>query len=444
MKLASIVGHVLELCEIVENNTTPVDKIAWSFFKERHYLGSRDRAKIRAAVFGMQRNWRYIQAVAKEFYSSHSHDQMLPSGKERFLPLFIAHAYMAAEQPFDEILKGLADVWGNHYPGVELSVYQQWLNEHAKDVGNSADIVERYGIKHSFPDWMVRRLYEQYSNETEALLQGLNKMARITLRVNLHKISRKECQQRLLNEGVATTPTEHSPAGLIAEKRYDRMASSAFKEGLYEFQDEGSQLVSLIAHPKPNELVIDACAGGGGKTLHLNEMMNDTGKIIAVDVDMIRMKGLDARIRRSAIHNIELQTNETLNRQELLGTADLVLVDAPCSGIGRIRRSPDIKWRLKESHVDLYPSKQKGILEQNADIVKQGGHLVYATCSLFKSENETVVLEFLSSRKEFILRQPVERMTELGLQSEPDGFIRILPHRYPTDGFFIAVMEKTG
>ncbi|MBI3194505.1 MAG: class I SAM-dependent methyltransferase, partial [Ignavibacteriae bacterium] len=310
------------------------------------------------------------------------------------------------------------------------------------DVLNVPDEVERLSIQYSFPDWMVRRFLNQYGEETESLLKGLNKSARATLRVNLLKVSREECQKKLLEESIESEQTHYSPVGLITTKRFNRQASPAFKQGLYEFQDEGSQLISLLADAKPGQFVIDACAGGGGKTMHIVEIMKDSGKIIAIDIDAKRMEGLEIRKTRAHIRNIKLLTVDTINRNELTNKADLVLVDAPCSGVGRIRRSPDIKRHLTETIVDAYPQKQKEILLSNADFVKPRSRLVYATCSLFKTENEDVVHSFLSERNDFKLISPSERLQQLGIEPSNDGFVRLLPHRYPMDGFFIAVMER--
>ncbi|MBI5214540.1 MAG: class I SAM-dependent methyltransferase [Ignavibacteriae bacterium] len=442
MKLASIVGHILEVCALAEASSKPVDQIVWIFFKERHYLGARDRFRIRASVFGMQRDWRYVHFLSQSFFQNHSGEIVHPSNHFKYLPSYVAHARIVFEHPADDMLIGLEELWRTHYPSIDLASYIKLLEEHANDVLNIPDQVERLATHYSFPDWMVKRFLEQYGNETEVLLQGLNKSARATLRVNLLKVSREECQQQLLDETIESSPTHFSPVGLITTKRFNRQASPAFKQGLFEFQDEGSQLISLLADAKPGQFVIDACAGGGGKTMHMVEMMNDSGELIAIDIDAKRLEGLEVRKTRSHIRSIKLLTVDAINKNELTNKADLVLVDAPCSGVGRIRRSPDIKRHLTEAMVDSYPQKQKEILLSNADFVKQNGRLVYATCSLFKTENEDVVNTFLEERKDFRLVSPTEQLQQLGIEPSNDDFVRLLPHRYPTDGFFIAVMER--
>ncbi len=442
MRLASIVGHVLELCSLTESNTKPADKIVWDFFKQRKYLGSRDRFQISASIFGMQRDWRLIETLVQTFVVTSSPELQFPEGQERFLPLYIAHAVVILHKPAEELIEGLNELWIKFYPSIQLPEFITWLETHVEEITHSSNTVERLGITYSFPDWMVERLLNQYGEETESLLKSLNTSARVTLRVNLLKISLEDCRKRLLHEGIETIPTQLSPVGLVAEKRFNKQASQSYKEGLYEFQDEGSQLISLIANPQPNDIVIDACSGGGGKTLHMFEMMNGKGRVIASDIDLDRMKGLQARKERSEIHNIELTSIDRLNRKELTGKANLVLVDAPCSGVGRIRRNPEMKRFLKESEIEGYPSKQLSILQNVADFVKVGGRLVYATCSLFKCENENVVIGFLAQRKDFKLVSPLAEVEKLGVKSDEDVFLRILPNRYPTDGFFVALMER--
>jgi len=332
MKLESIVGHIVEMCALAEASSKPVDQLIWKFFKDRHYLGARDRFRIRASVFGMQRDWRYVHFLSQSFFQNQPNEISHPHNHFRFLPSYIAHARIVFEHPADDMVVGLEELWRTHFPSIDLPSYIQWLEEHAKNVLNISDQVERLAIQYSFPDWMVKRFLVQYGDETEALLQGLNKSARATLRVNLLKISREECQQKLLEETIESSPTHYSPVGLITTKRFNRQASPAFKQGLYEFQDEGSQLISLIADAKPDQFVVDACAGGGGKTMHLVEMMNDSGELIAIDIDAKRMEGLEVRKIRSHIRSIKLFALDELKKDELSNKADLVLVDAPCSG----------------------------------------------------------------------------------------------------------------
>ncbi len=442
MKLTSIVGHILEVCLIADSSSKPVDQIIWSFFKDRKYLGSRDRFRISESVYSIQRDWRLLQTLSSSFFKSQQQEINPPEEKLQFLPMYIASEWHTHTTPPLEIVETLSEYWSAGYPSVTLSQFYTWLDSNGDAILNPPDIAQRLAIQYSFPDWMVHRLLHQYGVETESLLKALHTRARTTLRVNRLATSREECQERLIKEGIETLPTEYSPVGLVTEKRYNRQASPSYKEGLYDFQDEGSQLISLLTDPQPGEFVIDACAGGGGKTLHLSELMNDTGTILAVDIDLERMKGLRARIERLNRKTIGMQTVASLDKGGLKEKADRVLVDAPCSGVGRIRRSPDIKRHLTEALVDSYPTKQIDILLDNADFVKKEGNLVYATCSLFQSENEEVIRQFLLNRKDFQLESASDRLKPLKLDTSNDGFIRILPHKYPTDGFFIALMKR--
>jgi 16S rRNA (cytosine967-C5)-methyltransferase len=287
----------------------------------------------------------------------------------------------------------------------------------------------------------VKEWVDQIGMETENLLRVLNTQSNVSLRVNLLKTTREECHKRLLNEGTETEVSKISPVGLISPKRFHCKSSASFNDGWYEMQDEGSQLISFIADPQPGEIVIDACAGSGGKSLHMAQLMKNTGEIIAADVDKNRLAELRKRAKRSGANIIQTEHRTNLATDNLSGKADLVLVDAPCSGVGTIRRNPWQKWNITESLIQHYAEKQKNILQFNSQFVKPGGKLVYATCSLFRQENDDVVKSFLSSHPDFVLTYP-EKILERFNLSLKNSTITIYPHHYNTDGFFIAVMKR--
>ena len=234
-----------------------------------------------------------------------------------------------------------------------------------------------------------------------------------------------------------------SPAGLVLQKRFHNLSSNSFLEGWYEIQDEGSQLVSQIADPHTGEIVIDACAGAGGKSLHMAQLMKNEGEIIAIDVDKYRLTELEKRAKRAGVSIIKTKLNKNLRAEEFHRKADLVLVDAPCSGVGTIRRSPWMKWGITEPLVGQYAEKQKNILSFNSQFVKPGGKLVYATCSLFRKENDEVVNHFLNSFPDFRLVHPGEDLAKFGLYLN-SSTITMYSHRSNTDGFFVAVMKRDG
>jgi 16S rRNA (cytosine967-C5)-methyltransferase len=261
----------------------------------------------------------------------------------------------------------------------------------------------------------------------------------MTLRVNGSKAGREECRTRLAGEGIATEPTVVSPSGLVAGKRFNVQASGAYKEGWYEVQDEGSQLISLIADPRPGSIILDACAGAGGKSLHLADLLRGNGTIFAVDAGKSRLDELDLRARRAGVANIHAVT--TAHPLPAVFSADLVLVDAPCTGVGTIRRNPWIKWRVTETSATNYAGKQRNLLDANVRFVKEGGVMMYATCSLLREENENVVASFLTSHPEFRI-MPVEPHVCRPSMVTPEGIVKILPYDADTDGFFAAKLVR--
>jgi 16S rRNA (cytosine967-C5)-methyltransferase len=258
------------------------------------------------------------------------------------------------------------------------------------------------------------------------------------------KSTREEVAASLVAEGFAAEPTPWSPAGLRRRDHASLTRTRAFTQGLFEVQDEGSQLLALLVEPRRHEMVADFCAGAGGKTLHLGGLMANTGTVYAFDVSAARLERLKPRLRRADLHNaraiaIRHERDERVLR--LAGKMDRVLVDAPCSGTGTLRRNPDIKWRA----VDLaaLADQQRRILAAAATLVKPGGRLVYATCSLLREENDEVVRDFLAAHPGF---RPVPVNEILTRRHIPltmdDESLRLLPHRHDTDGFFAAVVEK--
>jgi 16S rRNA (cytosine967-C5)-methyltransferase len=295
----------------------------------------------------------------------------------------------------------------------------------------------------SHPRWIVEKWITELGSvkEVEALCRANNMEPPLTIRVNTLKSEITSLQKMLGEDGYPSSRTGSSPFGLIVDRKEDIFKTRAFKEGFFEIQDEGSQLVTLLTGAKPGELVIDACAGNGGKSLFLSSLMKNRGTIIASDLSSMKLANLRKRATKAGAFNIKTANKESLT--EYSGKGDCVFIDAPCSGMGVFRRNPDSKWRLTPDDVKELAAKQKEILSEYSRLVKPAGRLVYATCTISKEENEDNVHVFLNENKDFYL-VPVLEMPVFGfgkLISE-DGFFRSLPHLYNTDGFFGAVMKK--
>lgn len=433
MNPSSLVGHILELLETVDQSTQPADRLTAEFFRARTYLGSHDRRCIAGTVFGVIRHRRFAETLLEQFLSEHPACADLNAPHARYLPVLTAYSAIDGQA-----ITIPPTLWKTSFPNHDLTTYLDWLHQHANLEFLRTETEEvRFGVKYSFQDWMVAEWSECFGQETESLLQALNKPAPITLRVNTMKASREECRARLQQDGVATEPTKLSPFGLIAEKRFNSQSLSSFREGWFEMQEEGSQLVSLLANPLPGNIVIDSCAGAGGKALHLADLMKNDGEIIAVDVDGKRLAELERRARRAGISIIRTIVREELQPDNFIGKADLVLIDAPCSGSGTIRRNPAFKWSIAESIVQHYAEMQLEILESDSRFLKQGGTLVYATCSLFAEENQSVIQSFIDRHRDFI-PQPIHSFIET-----ESPFVVLTPHHHGTDGFFVATMKRS-
>ncbi len=295
---------------------------------------------------------------------------------------------------------------------------------------------------HSHPVWIVEKWLREFRDigEVEDLCRANNVIPPLLMRVNPMKTSREALQKALNDEGYSSSPAVFSPFGLVMDKKEGIFRTEAFRKGLFEVQDEGSQLITLLAGAEPGEIVIDACAGNGGKTLLLSGLMKNLGDVIASDTGAGKLSNLRRRAQRAGATNIK--TVRIKGLQEYRGRADCVLIDAPCSGMGVFRRNPDAKWRLSAGDVSELAAKQKEIIREYSGLVKPGGRLVYATCTISREENEDVVCGFLEENKGFYIIPPSEMNPLFDRFTTGEGFFRSLPHVHDMDGFFGAAMGR--
>jgi 16S rRNA (cytosine967-C5)-methyltransferase len=261
-------------------------------------------------------------------------------------------------------------------------------------------------INESIPDWLDELGEKELGKRWDSELTALNQEAKVVLRVNTLKTSLKELQQKLEDQGVSTETDQNFPDALILEERRNVFLLPEFKEGLFEVQDAGSQAIGHFVNPKPGVRIIDACAGAGGKTLHLAALSQSKGRIIAMDTEQWKLDELKKRGRRAGVSTVEtklIDSSKVIKRMEK--SADVVLLDVPCSGIGVLKRNPDAKWKLSPAFVDDVKKAQQEILSSYSAMVKTGGTLVYATCSILYTENEEQVKKFLSENNEFELKE---------------------------------------
>jgi 16S rRNA (cytosine967-C5)-methyltransferase len=302
-------------------------------------------------------------------------------------------------------------------------------------------------VANDVPEWLQPYLERVFGKSLEREMSALNASAPIDLRINLLKTDRKTARRALAAEGVATEPTPLSPVGLRLNKRAPLSGLTAFKDGLFDVQDEGSQIAALLAGARPGMRVVDFCAGAGGKTLALAAGMANRGKLVACDVSARRLERAARRLRRAGVGNVERRTlaserDKWIKRHA--GGFDRVFVDVPCLGTGTWRRNPDAKWRSRPEDLAELVERQQQILRSAARLVRPGGRLVYATCSLLREEDEAQSETFLADAPDFSL-VPAARVWEQTIGGNSPGgedYLFLTPARHGTDGFFIAVFER--
>jgi 16S rRNA (cytosine967-C5)-methyltransferase len=320
----------------------------------------------------------------------------------------------------------------------------EWLGK-AKSV-NANDLP--LSIQAEFPEWIVDKLRLQHSDaEILALGRSMQQPAPLDLRVNTLLAGRNEVLQSLQSEGMDAQATPYSPMGIRLKYKPALNKHALFLTGKFEVQDEGSQLLGMLLAPKRNDMVVDFCAGAGGKTLMLGAMMNSQGRLYAWDVSEKRLTNLKPRLKRSGLSNVQPQLIAHENDgkvKRLAGKIDRVLVDAPCSGLGTLRRNPDLKFRQSAQSVAELNAKQTAILASAARLLKHGGRLVYATCSLLHEENEAIVQTFLAAHPDFTLLPAGEVLHQQHIELPMGDYLQLTPQLHNTDGFFAAVLERKG
>ena len=401
----------------------PADSVANDFFRERRFIGSGDRRAVSDRV------WRVLRSRRR-----------LTWWVPKATPRLLAAASLLTE---GWTLAGVAASFsGERFApaGLERNEY----NALRRVEGQTLDHTELpETVRFELPDWLYPRLQAQYGDRLAAEMAALSETAPLDLRVNLLKGTRDEARAALAAEGWEARPTPLSPWGLRIEGRRPVTTGPAFQSGLVEIQDEGSQLIAALTGAVPGMRVVDWCAGAGGKTLALAAMMRNRGQIVACDVSASRLDGAVRRLRRAGVNNVERHLVEPGDKwaKRRGGAFDRVLVDAPCTGTGTWRRNPDARLRLREQDLLELTQKQSSILDSAAALVRPGGRLVYATCSLLREENEGQVSAFLIRHPEFAL-VPLVQAWPFDT-APPDGeMLTLSPARHGTDGFFAAVLER--
>jgi len=391
----NLVSAVVDILSEIIQNGAFADKAIERAFKNNKRWGARDRNFIASSTYGVIRYMRLMEFLCES----------VPE-EEKIAGLFKAYWWWTTK----EISKT------PELPNISESIFQSRLYK-AKSIP---------AVLHSFPDWMVDQLKGDYPEDYTKILETLNRESQVVLRANSLKTDKAPLLKQLTAEGIQLSAMPDSDA-LLLSQRANVFRTEVFKKGWFEVQDRASQEVAPFLQVGPGMQVVDACAGAGGKSLHLAALMGGKGRIISMDTEAYKLAELKKRAKRAGAGNIEprlIESNKTIKR--LRDKADRLLLDVPCSGSGVIRRNPDSKWKIDEAFLDEITSTQAHILEIYSQMVKPGGKMVYATCSLFSRENEQQVALFLATHPEFKLEE--ER--------------HLLPHEFGFDGFYMARMVR--
>ncbi|EUJ09495.1 tRNA/rRNA cytosine-C5-methylase [Methylophilaceae bacterium 11] len=403
---------------------SPADAKLGEFFRNHRELGTKERAFVAESVYGVLRRLRYLSVVA-------ANEENDPDDARKLILAWLLRVQGKSLRELDDILTEQQKEWA--------------IAIKAKSTDNLP-----LAVQADVRDWFWDKLVAQYG-ETEALTicRSMFEQASLDLRVNTIKATREEVLAKMQAENtvkdnvIATTP--YSPIGIRMGAKLNISRHVLFTEGKIEVQDEGSQLLSYLVSPKRGMMVADFCAGAGGKTLAIGALMKNTGRLYAFDVSEKRLHNLGQRLKRSGLSNLHAQvisSEQDPKLKRLNGKFDRVLVDAPCSGLGTLRRNPDLKWRQTEQDVLELTQKQSAILARAAKLTKAGGRLIYATCSLLRDENEAIVEAFIEANPEFSLIPANEVLAHHHIALDTGQYLKLLPHLHQTDGFFAAVFEK--
>jgi 16S rRNA (cytosine967-C5)-methyltransferase len=422
------IAAAIDLLEAVENSTRPADATANDFFRSRRFIGSGDRRAVSDRAWAVLRSRRRLN-----WWLDRAHTAPTPRALTAASLLLEGWTLDGVEQSFSG---------GRFGPATLIALERNALRTLEGRTLDHPDMPVATTLE--LPDWIYPQLFNKFGDNLEAEMGALTGQAPLDLRANLLKTTREGAQAALAAEGIATEFTPYSPWGLRIPTRRALTTGPAFQSGLVEIQDEGSQLIAALVDAQPGMRVADWCAGAGGKTLAVAVTMQNRGHIVACDVHERRLEAAVKRLRRAGVFNVEQHLiavgDKWAKRQEK--KFDRVLVDAPCTGCGTWRRNPDARLRLTEQDLDELRIKQASILDTASRLVKPGGKLIYATCSLLPAENEDQVRGFVERHSDFAVQPLSEAWTLPGAPPCPGPFLSLTPLRHDTDGFFGAVLKR--
>ncbi len=446
MRPGARVAAAIDILSEIESGVAPADRAFAGYFRSRRYAGSKDRNAVSDLVYGVLRRrgeleWRLSRTGTPAAIEA--------DGRARRLVMAGLAAEGRAAPEIAELFDGK-----DHAPGVLDGGERDLL----AGLGRRPDGAPPDWVSGNYPEWLDGALRARFGADLLVEMAALNGRAPLDLRVNALKAERADVISRLAGDGIEAAPCPYSPVGLRLPEAARVTSHPAFRDGTVEVQDEGSQVVALLAGAEPGMKVVDLCAGAGGKALAMAAAMNNRGQIFACDISRRMLDRLGVRRKRAGVRNLQShllsEDSGVAAFAAAHGQAERVLLDVPCSGSGAWRRNPDAKWRLTPDILDTHVVRQRHLLEDGAALVRPGGRLIYATCSILPAENEAQIEAFLAAHGEFALR-PAGEIWPAALTDEypstkgqagegpaqADTLI-LTPHRTNTDGFFVAIMER--
>lgn len=388
------------------------DRVLSDYFRENRALGQSERGIVAETMYAILRRKRYLD-------------------------------FLGCETPRQYVLMAWNRLFGHslrELEGLMSADEKSWLSAAGRDKSPP------FAVQTDFPDWLIDMLLPLQDEETLLrLARATQNPAPLDLRVNTLRMKRETALDMLQRGGIDAVETPYSPVGLRLKRKIPLQQHALFLNGTLEVQDEASQLLGFLMAPQRNEKIVDFCAGAGGKTLLLGAMMSNQGRLYAFDISQKRLDSFKQRLKRSGLSNVQperIDSESDPRLKRLRGKIDRVLVDAPCSGLGTLRRNPDLKWRQQPDDIAEMQTRQRAILTAAAKLVKPGGRLVYATCSLLPDENQAVAEAFLAEHGDFRLIPASEVLASRNIPLNTGNYLETSPDVHGTDAFFAAVMEK--
>ena len=476
MQFPSLIGHAAQLYKLIKKSNQSAESLASEYFRSKKYIGSKERKFLSELVFASLRTSSLIDYISDHILQSYPLQQsdyqkeifaclstcIIGNNEQYFTCEYLIQPAFGCSSVHEGIVHTLmqkadlsseaAALWIDNV----CNLYQQLsvtAEQYADGLHNDIDT---FSIICCMPKWIIESFQQSKMNNRSilTLCKSLYKSATVGIRVNSLAISKEAAFQIMQQYGIQCREGQYAPDAIILLERVKLQDFPLYMNGSIEIQDEGSQLISLALNPESDWRILDYCAGAGGKTLHLAAMQQDQGEIISTDIEFSRLRELHFRSEKAqlrSIHLISMQSKSSKDKKQkplsyYIDTCDAVLVDAPCTGMGTVRRMPMIKWRLEPKHVQKIVEKQSDILQKASEFVKPGGILIYATCSLLKEENGDIVQSFLQKNPDFLPDSlyhayPQKTIEALGI-TETQCDLSLFPSIHGTDGFFVSRMRR--